>query len=529
MAERQRLMRQRNAQRAQGAGTPPSPGTGGDTGAPPPGARRRTKLATTVVRVDDLTPAEKARITLRERQAGLILGRQLNVPLQNQGEIVGQIRAQLRTGEVVRRVLGASPDDGSEMPFALDREGTLYTRNPRDRATIERLGIPERMKTGKPFRNIENWIVAVSRDEESGLQFGVARPVGENLIELKQTAARNFGYGMGLIAFALIGIVPLANHFSRNVRNVTEGAQRIAQGDLMTRLPVRSKSEFGQLASAFNKMAEDLSSHQQRLFEQERARREQEVTQRVFALEYERKSVELEDARTFQLSMLPKELPQHRDYDVAVFTQTATEVGGDYWDFHVSDDGTMSMTIGDATGHGAKAGTMVTVIKTLFSGYTGATSPGEFLGDAAEKIKRMELGRMAMALTLARFKDSALTFASAGMPPLLVHRAASGKVDELTLPATPLGTLGVTYAQMDVALSPGDTTLMMTDGFPELLNESGQQLGYPAAMEEFMAAAAAPTAQDVIDHLSACVRRWHGEHPPNDDITFVVVRSVARG
>src|SRR6185503_12835023 len=105
--------------------------------------------------------------------------------------------------------------------------------------------------------------------------------------------------------------------------------------------------------------------------------------QRLMAVEYERKTVELEDARRFQLSMLPKEVPQHPSYDVAVFTRTATEVGGDYYDFHLAGDA-LSVTIGDATGHGAKAGTMVTVIKTLFSGYgrmPPPPAPAEFLAE----------------------------------------------------------------------------------------------------------------------------------------------------
>jgi hypothetical protein len=43
---------------------------------------------------------------------------------------------------------------------------------------------------------------------------------------------------------------------------------------------------------------------------------------------------------------------------------------------------------------------MVTVIKALFSGYTPEVMPAHFLRDAAEKVKRMDLGRMAMALLL---------------------------------------------------------------------------------------------------------------------------------
>ncbi|MGZ7080398.1 MAG: SpoIIE family protein phosphatase, partial [Thermoanaerobaculia bacterium] len=472
-----------------------------------------------------LTVAEKQRLNANEKQTSLLFGRHFDVSLSNGGEVVGQIRAKLSTSEIVKRILGSS-ENRDEVPFALDREGNLYTRNDNDRATLERLGIADALKRHKAFGEVEGWIIAVSEDKESGLRVGAARPVGENLQELRKTAARNFGYGMGLIAFALIGIVPLANHLTRDVKMVSDGASRIAQGDLQTRLPVHSKNEFGQLAVAFNQMAEDLSRNQQQIYEQERARREQEVQQRVLSLEYERKSVDLEDARRFQLSMLPKEVPQHDRFDVGVFTQTATEVGGDYYDFHLDSDRGLSVTIGDATGHGAKAGTMVTVIKTLFSGYDSTVPPSDFLRDAAEKIKRMELGRMAMALALARFTNDSLTIASAGMPPLLVHRRGMA-VEEIELPATPLGTLGVEYEQRLVSLSAGDTILLMTDGFPELQNASGQQLGYVAAMKEFETAAAASNAQGVIKGLADAVRRWHGDLPPNDDITFVVVRCRA--
>ena len=53
-------------------------------------------------------------------------------------------------------------------------------------------------------------------------------------------------------------------------------------------------------------------------------------------------------------------MPQLPHLDVAVYMKTATEVGGDYYDFHVSFDGTLTVVLGDATGHGMKAGTMVT-------------------------------------------------------------------------------------------------------------------------------------------------------------------------
>jgi serine phosphatase RsbU (regulator of sigma subunit) len=462
-----------------------------------------------------ITEEERDELKAKARKVALLFGHGFDAPIRKQGEVVGHVSPQISTEEVIDRVLGAASDDRNEIAFAIDREGNTYARSAAEKQKLSDLGISERIKNHQSVRDIPNWIVVAATDPQSGVRVGVARPVGENFDELRNTAAKNFGYGIALVFVALIGVVPLANHMTRDVHLVMRGAERVAQGDLMTRLPVKSNNEFGQLAAAFNRMAEDLSLHQQTIVQQE-------VQQQVLAKENERKGVELEDARRFQLSLLPKELPRLPGLDIGVFTRTATEVGGDYYDFHV--DGALSVTIGDATGHGAKAGTMVTVIKTLFAAYSAKTAPACFLRDAAEKVKRMDLGRMAMALLVARFDKQRLTVASAGMPPVYVHRAASGEIEELARGATPLGTLGADYADISMDLTGGDTIFFMTDGFPELLNTAGQQLGYSGAMDELRKAAAAPTADGVISSLSDAVQRWHGDQAPNDDVTFVVVR-----
>jgi len=90
-----------------------------------------------------------------------------------------------------------------------------------------------------------------------------------------------------------------------------------------------------------------------------------EAQNKIIQAENERKTKELDEARQLQLSMLPKELPNLPNLDIAVYMQTATEVGGDYYDFQVGLDGTLTTIIGDATGHGMKAGTVVTITKRL--------------------------------------------------------------------------------------------------------------------------------------------------------------------
>ncbi len=65
----------------------------------------------------------------------------------------------------------------------------------------------------------------------------------------------------GMVALAL-GLV-LFRHIVAPVRAVTMAAQRIAAGHLDQRVPVTSQDEIGQLASAFNHMADALARDQQ--------------------------------------------------------------------------------------------------------------------------------------------------------------------------------------------------------------------------------------------------------------------------
>lgn len=465
----------------------------------------------------------RAEVEKRRAEAGLSFGPNLETPVRIGDEVVGTVKLRVRKEEVLRRVLARTRKGEGEVPFALDAEGKLYTVDEEDRRRIADLSpdIVPLAKEEATKRVLPGWVVVTSKDAESGLTFGIARPVP--LEEVRKTAARNFGYGVGLIGLALLGILPLTGRITKNLHVLTEAADRIARGDLDTRVPVKSRNEIGTLAAAFNRMAHDLRDHQSRLLDEERRRRESEIEQRLLKTEYERKSEELEEARQFQLSLLPKALPSHPGFEVAVSMKTATEVGGDYYDFFLADDGALTAAIGDATGHGATAGTMVTAIKSLFSAYAGSADLASFLVEAARAVRRMDLGRMAMALSLVRLEGGALTVSAAGMPPVLVYRRATGRVEEIALPGMPLGGLAFEYRQARMEVAPGDTILLMTDGLPELTDAQGEPLGYPRVRSAFEAVGErAP--EEVIAGLTETAGAWAGSQAPKDDITLVVIR-----
>ena len=141
-------------------------------------------------------------------------------------------------------VFSTSRGDGSEVPFAIGRTGQLYTRNDADRARVEALGSVAKVD-GPATARLADWIVVTTPDPSgSGLKLGIARPVGDSLANLRRTAARNAGLGALFIAVALIGIVPLSGRLTRGLTTLSEGVNRIAQGDYSTRVPIRATTRW---------------------------------------------------------------------------------------------------------------------------------------------------------------------------------------------------------------------------------------------------------------------------------------------
>ena len=144
---------------------------------------------------------------------------------------------------------------------------------------------------------------------------------------------------------------------------------------------------------------------------------------------------------------------------------TATEVGGDYYDFRV-DNGVLTAALGDATGHGARAGALVSLMKGMFSTYGSREDVPRFFRGASATIRAMRMESMNISLALARFRDGELAYSAAGMPPALVYRAGENRVDEVLVAGMPLGGIAdFPYSVETVRLSAGDVVLLMSDGF----------------------------------------------------------------
>ncbi|HTY57620.1 MAG TPA: SpoIIE family protein phosphatase, partial [Bacteroidota bacterium] len=254
-----------------------------------------------------------------------------------------------------------------------------------------------------------------------------------------------------------------------------------------------------------------------------------EAEKRALQAENERKSKELEDARQLQLSMLPREIPVLAGFDIAVYMKTATEVGGDYYDFSTGADGALSVAFGDATGHGMQAGTIVTLMKGLFLSDAARFDIQVFFNHCSRAIKEIRLGRLFMAFTLVRLRGDRLSFSSAGMPPVFLYRQNDGSVEEILLKGMPLGAMkSFPYALHEEDLLPGDAVLLLTDGLPEQKDASGEMFDY-ARVQNAFAEVGERSTDEIIGRLVHEAEGWLRGASPDDDITMLVIKKKNNG
>jgi len=296
-------------------------------------------------------------------------------------------------------------------------------------------------------------------------------------------------------------------------------------GLLILAMSVYLSRNFAQTNNRLQHKLNEVQELSRKTLEQERINREKEVERKLLAAENERKSKELEEARALQLSMLPRKIPETDFWDISVFMDTANEVGGDYYDFSISKDGMLTVALGDATGHGMKAGIMVATAKSYFHTLADEHGNLEILKRMSFGIRNMDLRMLYMGLMLVKCRERKLNIATAGMPPALWYRSDKNCIERITLKGLPLGTkVDFPYKEKDIRVSEGDALLLMSDGLMELFNAEREMLGVDRIERTFQHFADHSTA-DIMTQITKLAEQWSRRTDQEDDVTIMVLKA----
>jgi len=254
---------------------------------------------------------------------------------------------------------------------------------------------------------------------------------------------------------------------------------------------------------------------------------EDEIFQDQVRSDYLRKTNELDTARQAQQEMLATNIPVHPELKIDAFLKTATELSGDYYDFSLSSEGVLTLTIGDATGHGTTAGMMVIATKALFKDSADDFDLLRLIRRMSKTIKSINLPSTFMHITLARYHQGILNLVGAGMPPVLVYRSDTQTVEDIVLKGMPLGSYTeFPYEQLNIPLNLGDTAFFMSDGLLDLLSPSGERLQLDRIRKIF-AEAGARSPSEIIAHIRKGGIAWRAGRPLKDDVTLLVLQRCA--
>jgi len=236
---------------------------------------------------------------------------------------------------------------------------------------------------------------------------------------------------------------------------------------------------------------------------------------------------ELQDARNVQDHLLPRSIPQVRDYEIAGMTQPVRHVGGDYYDVvRISETQTV-LCIADASGKGMPAALLMSSMQAALKPLMWDTqSPREL----CRRLNRVLCEIAPVGKFVSFFygvldsKDNRLTYCNAGHnPPVLVR--ANGTASELNAAGAVLGQFpDWIYEQSDLQLRSGDTLVMFTDGLVEACNHDEEAFGEDTVIQ--IAQQNRDARAGELERLLIEAASKHCGGHFQDDASMIVLRAV---
>lgn len=236
---------------------------------------------------------------------------------------------------------------------------------------------------------------------------------------------------------------------------------------------------------------------------------------------------ELNIAKKIQHSMLPTDFPRNDKVDVFATLTPAKEVGGDLYDFRLTEE-KMYFVVGDVSGKGVPAALFMAITREAF----------KFVGNLGLDIHKI-IGRinnafcdgnsLNMFITLfagsCELKTGKMRFCNAGHNPILVI-PPDGKAYFLRAkPNLAAGLLpDFPYEKEEIVLESGTRLLLYTDGVTEAEAADKSQFGEERLLAYALSKSPDTSSEEFVTGLEAAVHEFAGANPQNDDITILSIK-----
>ncbi len=247
-------------------------------------------------------------------------------------------------------------------------------------------------------------------------------------------------------------------------------------------------------------------------------------------LEKQKIENELKIAREIQLALLPGEIPEISNYDLAGANLPALQVGGDYYDIIKLTPAKTAIVIADVSGKGTPASLLMANIQSAVHSYLKLYEEISFdLAKVTEKINELIYGNTSSEKFITFFwgildsEENTFEYINAGHnPPFLL------KTDELirlTEGGFMIGILneGVTYEIGTAHVEKNDIIVFYTDGVTEAMNKAGDEFG-DKRLTDIIMENKNKSAEEILEGIKNSIVNFSKDTPQYDDITLIVLK-----
>lgn len=194
---------------------------------------------------------------------------------------------------------------------------------------------------------------------------------------------------------------------------------------------------------------------------------------------------ELEIGSEIQSRLLPRTFPCVPGIQLAARCKTASQVGGDYYDFieikSQSGSSRVGIVIGDVMGKGVPAGLLMTTMRGMLRAEVmNDHRPARILQHLNHVMyDDLEQAHRFISLFYSDYNPASghLCFSNAAHNPTLLWRSTTQELDYLDTAGQLLGLeQDGQFEERCIQLQPGDVVVYYTDGFTEAANARGERL-----------------------------------------------------
>lgn len=246
--------------------------------------------------------------------------------------------------------------------------------------------------------------------------------------------------------------------------------------------------------------------------------------------EKERIGAELNVATQIQADMLPRifpAFPGRQEFDIFATMNPAKEVGGDFYDFFLTDSDHLALVVADVSGKGIPAALFMVISKTLIKNQAQmGDSPAQILQAVNDQLCENNEAEMFVTVWLGILEISTgkLTAVNAGHE-YPIMKKDGGEYEMLDDPhGFVMGVMpGMQYQEYEIWMHKGDSIYVYSDGAPDAVNAEEEQFERERLLASLNRIPGA-SPSELLGQVKGDIDRFVGEAAQFDDITMLCVR-----